>query len=73
MARLHPQSTMGSARFGERDSRTEAVVVLEIGRVMRYGLVGSSNFLWNSPRKTYGENEWKNWGGDKTWPEPQLW
>jgi hypothetical protein len=40
---------------------------------MRYGLVGSSNFLWNSPRKTYGENEWKNWGGDKTWPEPQLW
>ncbi len=35
---------MGSARFGERDSRTEAVVVPEIGRVMRYGLVGSSNF-----------------------------
>jgi glucose/arabinose dehydrogenase len=63
----------GLRAFRPSDSRTEAVVVLEIGRVMRYGLVGSSNFLWNSPRKTYGENEWKNWGGDKTWPEPQLW
>jgi len=63
----------GLRAFRPSDGRTEAVVVPEIGRVMRYGLVGSSNFLWNSPRKTYGENEWKNWGGDKTWPEPQLW
>jgi glucose/arabinose dehydrogenase len=63
----------GRTAFRLSDGRTEAVVVPEIGRVMRYSFVGGSNFLWNSPRKTYGENEWKNWGGDKTWPAPQLW
>lgn len=63
----------GRTAFRLSDGCTEAVVVPEIGRVMRYGFVGGSNFLWNSPRKTYGENEWKNWGGDKTWPAPQLW
>jgi glucose/arabinose dehydrogenase len=63
----------GRSAFRLSDGRTEAVVVPEIGRVMRYGFVGGSNFLWNSPRKTYSENEWKNWGGDKTWPAPQLW
>jgi hypothetical protein len=63
----------GRTAFRLSDGRTEAVVVPEIGRVMRYGFLGGSNFLWNSPQKTYGENEWKNWGGDKTWPAPQLW
>jgi glucose/arabinose dehydrogenase len=63
----------GRTAFRLSDGRTEAVVVPEIGRVMRYGFVGGSNFLWTSLRKTYRENEWKNWGGDKTWPAPQLW
>ncbi|HBB32176.1 MAG TPA: hypothetical protein DDZ80_17670 [Cyanobacteria bacterium UBA8803] len=63
----------GRTAFRLSDSRTEAIVVPEIGRVMRYGFVGGSNFLWNSPQKIYGKNEWKNWGGDKTWPAPQQW
>jgi len=63
----------GRTVFRLSDGRTEAVVVPEIGRVMRYGFVGGSNWLWNSSQKSYGKNEWKNWGGDKTWPAPQLW
>lgn len=63
----------GRTAFRLSDGRTVSVVVPDIGRVMQYGFVDGSNFLWNSPRKTYGENEWKNWGGDKTWPAPQLW
>jgi len=56
----------GRTAFRLSDGRTEAVVVPEIGRVMRYGFVGGSNWLWNSSQKSYGKNEWKNWGGDKT-------
>jgi glucose/arabinose dehydrogenase len=63
----------GRTAFRLSDGRTEAVVVPQIGRVMRYAFVGGANFLWNSQQKTYGEKEWKNWGGDKTWPAPQLW
>lgn len=63
----------GRTAFRLSDGRTEAVVVPEIGRVMRYGFVGKPNFLWNALQKTYGKNEWKNWGGDKTWPAPQMW
>ncbi|MDP8964920.1 MAG: PQQ-dependent sugar dehydrogenase [Cyanobacteriota bacterium] len=70
---IRPTLYDGRTAFRLSDGRTEAVVVPEIGRVMRYGFVDGSNFLWNSPRKTYGENEWKNWGGDKTWPAPQQW
>jgi len=53
------------------DGRVEAVVVPAIGRVMHYGLIGGQNFLWNNSRKTFKDKEWKNWGGDKTWPAPQ--
>jgi hypothetical protein len=70
---IRPTLYDGRTAFRLSDGRTEAVVVPEIGRVMRYGFVGGSNFLWNSPQKTYGKNEWKNWGGDKTWPAPQQW
>lgn len=70
---ITPTLYNGRTAFRLSDGRTEAVVVPEIGRVMRYGLVGGSNFLWNSPQKTFGKNEWKNWGGDKTWPAPQQW
>lgn len=70
---ITPTVYNGRKAFRLSDGRTEAVVVPEIGRVMGYGFVGGANVLWNSPRQTYGENEWKNWGGDKTWPAPQLW
>lgn len=70
---ITPTVYEGRTAFRLSDGRTEAVVVPEIGRVMRYGFVGGSNWLWNSPQKTYGKNEWKNWGGDKTWPAPQQW
>ncbi|HVF11381.1 MAG TPA: hypothetical protein VNA16_11285, partial [Abditibacteriaceae bacterium] len=54
--------------FRLTDGRAEAVVVPTIGRVMHYGLIGGQNFLWHSSRKTFNDKEWKNWGGDKTWP-----
>ena len=53
------------------DGRAEAVVVPAIGRVMHYGVIGGQNFLWNNSRKSFKDKEWKNWGGDKTWPAPQ--
>lgn len=70
---ITPTVYEGRTAFRLSDGRTEAVVVPEIGRVMSYGFVGGSNWLWNSSQKTYGKNEWKNWGGDKTWPAPQQW
>lgn len=63
-------------KYGERkafaltDGRTEAIIVPEIGRVMRFGKIGGPNLLWNlsgSPAAT----GWKNFGGDKTWLAPQ--
>jgi hypothetical protein len=53
------------------DGRAEAVVVPSLGRVMHYSLIGGQNFLWNNSRKSFKDKEWKNWGGDKTWPAPQ--
>ncbi|KAF3890209.1 MULTISPECIES: hypothetical protein [Nostocales] len=63
----------GRTAFRLTDGCTEAVVVPEIGRVMHYGFIGETNFLWNSTQKNYNKDEWHNWGGDKTWPAPQLW
>lgn len=49
----------------------EAIVVPEIGRVMRWGKVGGPNLIWNnSPTQLTGDG-WKNYGGDKTWLSPQ--
>lgn len=70
---LAPATYNGRAAFRLSDGKTEAVVVPELsGRVLRYGFVGGPNRLWNAPAgKTFNETEWKNWGGDKTWPAPQ--
>jgi len=61
----------GRQSYRLTDGRSEAIVVPSLGRVMRYGLVGGYNFLWNSKQTTFKSGEWKNWGGDKTWLAPQ--
>jgi len=53
------------------DGRTEAVIVPSVGRLMRYGLVGGENWLWNAPPRPPNYGGWVNHGGDKTWPSPQ--
>lgn len=53
------------------DGRSEAIVVPDYGRVMRFGRVGGINWLWNAPSDKVAMNNWKNYGGDKTWPAPQ--
>lgn len=56
------------------DGRSEAVIVPEIGRVMRFSLLNGPNWLWNAAPETQKNKkpgDWKNWGGDKTWPAPQ--
>lgn len=57
---------------------TELVFVPQIGRIMRYGLIGGANLLWNN-RALDGKTtdlktppkDWQNYGGDKCWPAPQ--
>lgn len=61
----------GMAAYRLSDGRSEAVVVPALGRVMRYGLVGGANWLWNSVPGSVKSGEWRNWGGDKSWPAPQ--
>jgi hypothetical protein len=61
----------GRKAYRLSDGRSEAIVVPEIGRVMSYGFVGGPNLLWNNPQKQFKEGEWRNYGGDKTWPAPQ--
>lgn len=61
----------GRRAFRLTDGRSEAVVVPSIGRVMRYGLIGGENWLWNAPDKPVDMGGWANYGGDKTWPSPQ--
>lgn len=49
----------------------EAIVVPEIGRVMRFGKIGGPNLIWNAATSTIAKSGWKNYGGDKTWLSPQ--
>lgn len=49
----------------------EAIVVPEIGRVMRWGKVGGPNLIWNNSQTRLTNDGWKNYGGDKTWLSPQ--
>ncbi len=53
------------------DGKTEAVVVPSLsGRVMRYGIIGGLNWMWNGhPEKLQGD-QYKNHGGDKTFVGP---
>lgn len=54
------------------DGRSEAVIVPELGRVMSFNLVGKPNLLWTSNRQKFKPDEWRNWGGAKTWPAPMA-
>lgn len=63
----------GHSAYKLSDGRTEAVIVPELGRVMRYGLVKGPNLLWNAPsEKGIDAAGWANYGGDKTWLGPQT-
>ncbi|HEX9998148.1 MAG TPA: hypothetical protein VGB45_13495 [Abditibacterium sp.] len=53
------------------DGKTEAIIVPQIGRIMRFGKVGGPNLLWNSPTPQGIDWKWKNYGGDKNWLAPQ--
>jgi hypothetical protein len=62
----------GHAAWRLSDGQSEAIVVPDFGRVMRFGRVGGMNWLWNAPQGKVTMNNWKNYGGDKTWPAPQT-
>lgn len=54
------------------DGKTEAIIVPQIGRIMRFSKVGGPNLLWNSPTAQGIDWGWKNYGGDKSWLAPQT-
>jgi hypothetical protein len=62
----------GRAAWKLTDGKTEAIVVPALGRLMSFQRVGGENWLWENraAAKMPGE-QWKNWGGDKTWLAPQ--
>ncbi|MDF2441080.1 MAG: hypothetical protein JWN98_2064 [Abditibacteriota bacterium] len=62
----------GRVAYTLTDGKSEAVIVPSLGRVMRYGLVNGANQLWVAPPTQYKPGEWRNMGGDKTWPAPQT-
>jgi hypothetical protein len=61
----------GQDAYRLSDGQSEAIIVPAYGRVMRFGRVGGINWLWNAAPQEYKPNDWKNYGGDKTWPAPQ--
>ncbi len=53
------------------DGRTEAVVVPQLGgRVVVYGLVGGTNWMWTGEPGAERKNPPLYWGGDKTYLGP---
>lgn len=58
------------------NGQVEAVVVPAVGRVMQFHFIGRDDVFWEN-RSLDGQPaepmavEWKNFGGDKTWPSPQ--
>jgi hypothetical protein len=71
VARLERTQYQGRAAYRLSNGVTDAVVVPSLGRLMRYGFVGGPNWLWNAPHVRKSD-VYKNVGGDKTWPAPQL-
>ena len=55
----------------------QVVIVPAIGRVMGFGFIGEENPFWEKSA-LFGQapdpnsSEWKNFGGDKSWPAPQA-
>ncbi len=72
VAAVAPAEYSGRAAWKLTDGKTEAIVVPSLGRLMSFKRVGGQNWLWENQAaaKTSGNN-WKNWGGDKTWLAPQ--
>lgn len=70
-ARVQRVTYGGLPAYRISDGRTEAVVVPQIGRIMRYGRVGGGNVLWNTSERTWKPGTWKNYGGEKNWLAPQ--
>jgi hypothetical protein len=59
-----------------RNGAAEVVIVPDIGRVMQFNLVDNAGPFWLNPAfdkdmPADGEG-WKNFGGDKAWPAPQV-
>jgi hypothetical protein len=62
----------GRTAYRLSDGRSEVVVSPEIGRIMRYALVGGPNLLWNAtPGQEPRFGDWVNYGGSETWLGPQ--
>jgi hypothetical protein len=58
----------------------DLVVVPQIGRIMRYGMINKRNILWEAKEEEGKTNppqtskSWVNFGGDKLWVAPQsIW
>jgi hypothetical protein len=71
-AAISPTEYSGRAAWKLTDGKTEAIVVPSLGRMMSFKRVGGENWLWeNSAAAKISGDNWKNWGGDKTWLAPQ--
>lgn len=55
----------------------DLVYVPQVGRIMRFAMLGQKDVLWENPRlagrtsESAKPGEWANYGGDKLWPSPQ--
>ena len=62
---IQPATYRGHAAYRMTDGRTEAIIVPDLARVMRYGFVGGPNILWNAatpdPAKPIDYTKWINW------------
>jgi hypothetical protein len=69
-AEVEPTDFQGHPAFRISDGKTEAVIVPELaGRLMRFGVIGGKNWIWNPGDQTRPKS-WSNVGGDKTFIGP---
>ena len=71
-----PSTFHGWKSIVMRNRAAEVVIVPEIGRVMQFNLIDQPGPLWLNPvleKDMAADVEgWKNFGGDKAWPSPQV-
>jgi hypothetical protein len=78
-----PPIRIGHQKFHEwkdawriANNTVEVIYVPQVGRIMRYALIGARNMLWLNS-KLAGKDadltnpDWQNFGGDKLWTAPQ--
>jgi hypothetical protein len=74
-ARVEPLAWGGWAEaYRLSNGEAELVVVPAVSRVLRYGLVGGANVLWQNPAvagRAPVREQWTNYGGSKTWIWPE--